>query len=217
MSGRVLTVRQARNLDLKARVKLGIPTILLMENAGRAVSKEVIGVISGRRMKVALFCGKGNNGGDGFCAARHLLARGINPDVYLCGNINEVKGEARINLEILLRLKKKVLQINLNNLKAVQARIPGYGLIVDALLGVGIKGLVKGIFVDIITAINQSKAYVLSVDTPSGLDANTGRVLGVSIKADRTVTFIAEKKGMVRGLGKKLCGKIITEDIGFPL
>lgn len=106
---RVLTVRQARNLDLKARVKLGIP-------------------------------------------------------------------------------------INLNNLKAIQARIPGYGLIVDALLGVGIKGLVKGIFADIITAINQSKAYVLSVDTPSGLDANTGRVLG-----------------------KKLCGKIITEDIGFPL
>lgn len=217
MFGKILSVRQARNLDVKARVKLGIPTILLMENAGRAVSKEVLKVIRGRRMKVALFCGKGNNGGDGFCAARHLLARGINPDVYLCGNINEVKGEAKVNLEILLRLKKKVLQVNSNNLKAIQARIPGYSLIVDALLGVGIKGLVKGIFADIITAINQSKAYVLSVDIPSGLDANTGRVLGVSVKADRTVTFVAKKKGMVRAWGNKLCGKIITEDIGFPL
>lgn len=217
MSGKILTARQARNLDFKARVKLGIPTILLMENAGRAVSKEVSGIISGRRMKAALFCGKGNNGGDGFCAARHLLSRGINPDIYLCGNMNEVKGEARVNLEILLRLKKKVLQVNPNNLKAIRARIPGYGLIVDALLGVGIKGLVKGIFADIIIAINQSKAYVLSVDIPSGLDADTGRVLGVSVKADRTVTFIAGKRGMFRAWGKKLCGKIITEDIGFPL
>ena len=217
MSGKILTVRQAKKLDFKARVKLGIPTILLMENAGRAVGKEVLGIIGGRRMKVALFCGKGNNGGDGFCAARHLLSRGINPDIYLCGNINEVKGEARVNLEILLRLNKKVLQIKPNSFKAIRARIPGYDLIVDALLGVGIKGLVKGIFADIITAINQSKAYVLSVDIPSGLDANTGRVLGVSIKADKTITFIAKKQGMVRAQGKKLCGKIITENIGFPL
>jgi NAD(P)H-hydrate epimerase len=114
-------------------------------------------------------------------------------------------------------LKKRVFQINSKTLKAVRSRIPGYGLIVDALLGVGIKGLVKGVFADIINAINQSKAYILSVDIPSGLDANTGQALGVSVKADRTVTFIAKKKGMVKGGGEKLCGKIVVENIGFPL
>ena len=217
MSGKILTVSQAKDLDSKAREKFGIPTILLMENAGRAVSETVYKVIGSRKMKIAIFCGKGNNGGDGFCAVRHLLSRGVNPDVYLCGNINEVRGEARVNLEILLRLKKKVLQVNQNNLKTIRARMPGYSLIVDALLGVGIKGLVKGIFADIINAINQSKAYILSVDIPSGLDANTGQALGVSVKADRTVTFIAKKKGMVKGGGEKLCGKIVVENIGFPL
>ncbi|MFA5311664.1 MAG: NAD(P)H-hydrate epimerase [Candidatus Omnitrophota bacterium] len=217
MAGKILTVSQARNLDSKAREKFGIPAILLMENAGRAVSEEVSRVIGGGEMKVAIFCGKGNNGGDGFCAARHLISRGVNPDIYLCGSINEVRGEAKVNLEILLKLKKGVFQVNPKKLKAVRARIPGYGLIVDALFGVGIKGLVKGIFADIINTINQSRAYIISVDIPSGLDANTGRVLGVSVKADATVTFIAKKKGMVKGEGERLCGRIVVENIGFPL
>jgi hydroxyethylthiazole kinase-like uncharacterized protein yjeF len=213
---KALTVLEAKRLDLRAIKSFGVPSILLMENAGRAVSIEAFKNIGSKKPKIAIICGKGNNGGDGFSAARHLMARGIDPDLYLCAGFSEVKGEARINLNILLKLKKKVFIINDKSLKAFKKRLASYGLIVDSIFGVGLKGVVKGIIAEVINIINQSNVRVISVDLPSGIDADTGEVLGIAVKADTTVTFIAPKLGMLKGHGKEFCGKIIVQDLGFP-
>jgi len=99
----------------------------------------------------------------------------------------------------------------------VKRRILRYNLIIDALLGVGLKGDVHGIYRDLIGIMNTAKAYMLSADIPSGLDATTGKVLGCCVKADKTVTFVARKRGMVVGEGRKFCGKVVVKDLGIPL
>lgn len=208
-SKRILTAAQAKALDKNALEKFGISTLVLMENAGRVINAEALKILRNKPSKVAIFCGTGNNGGDGFCAARHLLTAGIKPEVYLTGRVEDVKKEAKINLEIWLNLKQ--------NIRPIKNKIRGYDLIIDALLGVGLKGQVRPAYREAIDRINLAKAYVLSVDIPSGLDATTGKVLGGCIKADKTVTFVAKKRGMVYGQGRKYCGKILIRDIGVPL
>lgn len=215
-SSKLLTAKTAKKIDTKAKDILGVSTLVLMENAGRAIAEEAIKMLSGKK-SVVIFCGKGNNGGDGFVAARHLLTRGIKPDIFLAGNIEDVKDEARINLEILLKLKQKITEVEEENLYLVKNKISKYDLIIDALLGVGLKGEVGGIFRDLIGIINSSKGYILSVDIPSGLDATTGKVLGCCVKADKTVTFVAKKRGMVLGEGPKYCDGIVVKDLGIPL
>lgn len=215
-SSKLLTAKTAKDIDIKASDKLGVSTLVLMENAGRAVAEEVIKILSNKK-SIAIFCGKGNNGGDGFVAARHILTQGIRPDIFLAGNIQDVQNEARINLDILLKLKQKIVEVEEENLYLVKNKISEYDLIIDALLGVGLKGEVRGIFRDLIGIINNSKAYILSVDIPSGLDATTGRVLGCAVIADKTITFVAKKLGMTIRQGTKNCGKIIVKDLGIPL
>ena len=210
---RLLTAQSAKLIDLKAREKFGISTLTLMENAGRAVALEAFK--SGKFKKIAIFCGKGNNGGDGFVAARHLLACGIKPDIFLVGKSAQVENEAKTNLTILLKLKTKITEVSENNFSRID--LAQYGLIIDALLGVGLSGAVRGTYKDLISLINSSRVYILSVDIPSGLDATTGKILGACVKADKTVTFVAKKRGMVVGKGPKYCGKIAVADLGLPL
>jgi len=213
---RILTVKQAKAQDTQAKERFGISTLVLMENAGGAVAKEAIKTLR-ERTKIAVFCGRGNNGGDGFVAARHLLAYNIKPDVFLAGKILDVENETRVNLEILLRLRQKISEVEEKNLHIVKNKIAKYSLIIDALLGVGLQGQVRGIFRSLIGIINSAKAHILSVDIPSGLDATTGAVLGCCVMADKTVTFVAKKRGMVVGEGPKYCGKVIVRDLGIPL
>jgi hydroxyethylthiazole kinase-like uncharacterized protein yjeF len=216
----LVSVRQAREIDNKARKLLGISTLVLMENAGRAVAEESSRMSSGRdkrMLRCAIFCGKGNNGGDGFVAARHLLLKGIKPDIFLAAGINDVKNEARANLEIILKLKQKIFEVKPNNLRLVSAKLKRHSFIIDALLGIGLSGEVSGVFRDLIGIINKSKAKKLAVDIPSGLDADSGKVLGCCVKADTTVTFVAKKRGMVEGAGPKYCGRIVVRDLGIPL
>lgn len=211
MSG-LLTSRTARAIDTQIRDKLGIPTLVLMENAGAAVAREALKY---RKIKkgVAVFCGKGNNGGDGFAAARHLSAHGVKPDVFFAGKFGEAKNEAKTNLEILHKLKQKVFEVNESN--ALEIVIKKYGLIIDALLGVGLAGPPRGVYADLIRMINSSGAKVIAVDIPSGLDATRGEIPGLCVKADRTVTFISQKRGMVMGEGPEYCGKIIVDGLGI--
>lgn len=211
-----ITAQEAKGIDIKARNSFGISTLVLMENAGRQVAQEALKMLR-RGKRVVIFCGKGNNGGDGFVAARHLLVKGIRPDIFLAGKINAVENEARQNLDILLRLKTKIIEAGEENLHLLKNRVLRYNLIIDALLGIGLSGEVRGIFKDLIGIINLSKAKVLSVDIPSGLDATTGRVLGCCVKADRTVTFVSRKRGMIKGSGSKNCGKVIVKDLGISL
>ncbi len=215
-NSKLLTTKSAKAIDLKAKDILGISTLVLMENAGRQIAEETIKIL-GKKKSVGVFCGKGNNGGDGFVTARHLLAWGIKPDIFLAGEISDVENEAKTNLEILLKLKHKITEVAEENLHLIKNKISKYDLIIDALLGVGLAGEVRGIYRDLIGIINTSKAYILSVDIPSGLDATTGKVLGCCVKADKTVTFVAKKRGMVVGEGPKFCGKVMVKGLGIPL
>lgn len=241
-----LSAKQAREIDYKFREILGVPSLVLMENAGRAVAEEALRLFSPkgavaifcgnarsksmlrraafcsntpskRMLRCAIFCGKGNNGGDGFVAARHLLLKGIRPDIFLAADIPEVKNEARANLDIALGLKLKIFAVRQDNLSEVQVALKRYNLIIDALLGIGLNKEVDGLLGEIIEMINISRAKKLAADIPSGLDAETGRVLGHCVKADTTVTFVAKKRGMVKGEGPKYCGRIVVRDLGIPL
>jgi len=215
-NSKLLTAKKAKDIDIIAKEIFGISTLVLMENAGRQVASEAVKILHERK-NVAIFCGKGNNGGDGFVAGRHLLTYGIKPVIFLAARIQDVENEARENLEILLRLKQKIIEVEEGNLYLVKNKVSKCALIIDALLGVGLQGAVKGIYRDLIGIINASGAYILSVDIPSGLDATTGKILGCCIKADKTVTFVAEKRGMVIGDGPKYCGRIVVKDLGIPL
>jgi len=214
---RVLTASQAKSLDKKANEKFGISTLLLMENAGRSISEEALKIPQSLKGKIAIFCGTGNNGGDGFCAARHLLTAGIKPDIYLASRKGDVKNEAKANLDILLRLGQKIKEVNPGNLSLIKAGIGKYSLIIDALLGVGLKGEIRHVYQELINIINASKAYVLSVDIPSGLDANSQKAPVGCIKADKTVTFVAKKRGMVSKAGRRFCGEVLVRSIGIAL
>jgi len=210
---KTITVSEARLLDKKAREVYGLSTSVLMENAGRAVAEEIIKL---KRRKIAIFCGKGNNGGDGFVAARHLFAKGIRSDIFLVGKMSDVKGEARLNLDILLKLKHRILEIDAKNVKLLKKNIRRYDLIVDAIFGVGFKGSLSSVFVDLIESINSAGAYILSIDVPSGLNPDTVNTLSACVKADTTVTFVAVKRPMVEGNSPEYCGEIIVSDLGFP-
>jgi len=210
---RTISREEAKLVDERVAKELGLSTLILMENAGRSVAEEIIKL---KKKRVAIFCGKGNNAGDGFVCARHLLSKGLNPDVLLLTEISEIKNEARINLDILLKLKPKIFKINAENFIFYKNKIKNYDLVVDALFGIGLKGEILGLFKEVIAAINSLAKYVVSIDIPSGLDADRGKILGACIKADKTITFLAVKKGMLINEGPKYCGKIIVKDLGFP-
>ncbi len=210
-----LTACEAQSVDAYARDEFGISALVLMENAGRAVAEEAVKAL-GNKGKVAIVCGKGNNGGDGLVAARHLIARGLEPDVFLSGRISDLKGEALVNAGILTRARQRIVEVRPETLRGVKTDLARYGVIVDALLGVGLEGEVRGIPKDLIDAMNSSRAYIVAVDIPSGLDATGGEVRGAAVKANKTVTFIARKRGMLVGRGPELCGEIVVEDLGLP-
>lgn len=216
---RTITSAQVKKIDLKARERYGFSVFMLMENAGRAVAAEAELFIQKQKHPIttAVICGKGNNGGDGLVAARHLLAGEIGIDLFLVGEPSDLKGAAGQNLEILLKLKQRVTRVGQKNIARVKSRVARYDLIIDALFGVGLRGEVRGIHRELINSINASGAYVISVDIPSGLDADKGKVLGVAVEADRSVTFVAAKPGMFLAKGKKLCGKISVKNLGIPL
>ena len=150
-----------------------------------------------------MVCGKGNNGGDGFVAARHLLNAGVKVSVVVIGKVSRLKPDAKINYNILKKMKAKFTQ-----------KIGG-DLIIDALFGIGLNSGIRGPYVRVIRAINNSSIRVLSVDVPSGLDADTGKVQGIAIRANKTVTFVSPKRGFYRKDGPKYCGKIVKKNIGI--
>ena len=177
-----------RGVDKAASEIGGIPSIVLMENAAMACVEELKNDFANLSEKsVAVFCGKGNNGGDGFAIARHLYNMGIDVAVYLvCGN--EFKGDAKINFDI----------------------------IVDAIFGTGISGTVRGISYDVISEINDNAKYIMAVDVPSGINSDSGEICGVCIKADKTVTFAAYKVGMLMFPAADYVGKAAVKNISIP-
>ena len=215
-----LTREEMRKLDRKAIEEYKIPGIILMENAGRNVAEEVLKMLDDpQQTKVAILCGKGNNGGDGFVIARHLHNHGISVDVFLVAKISDIlkDGDAGTNLQILLNMKIPVKEIlNIPGVNSILKELNNYNILVDALFGTGLSGDVREPFKTLISGVNNLNKPVVSVDIPSGLDCNTGRVLGTAIKATKTVTFAAAKKGFYLGEGPSCTGIVIVSGISIP-
>ena len=203
---------EMRGVDKAASEIGGIPSIVLMENAAMACVEELKNDFANLSEKsVAVFCGKGNNGG--FAIARHLYNMGIDVAVYLvCGN--EFKGDAKINFDIIKRMNINIDVISdIEDLKYI---VRSYDIIVDAIFGTGISGTVRGISYDVISEINDNAKYIVAVDVPSGINSDSGEICGVCIKADKTVTFAAYKVGMLMFPAADYVGKVAVKDISIP-
>jgi hydroxyethylthiazole kinase-like uncharacterized protein yjeF len=213
-----VTREEMREMDRRAIEEFGIPGVILMENAGLAAAEEVWKLAGcSPAATVSLLCGKGNNGGDGYVTARHLYNRGMDPRVFVFAPLDEISGDAAINLGIIRRMGLKVEEVtSQNDLPEVERAIVSADVVVDALLGTGVSGEVRGLIRSGIEIINRGPRRVVSVDIPSGLDANTGEILGVCVKADVTVTFAARKTGLGRRNGPERAGRVVVAEISIP-
>lgn len=213
----------SRRVDEIALSRYGIPSIVLMENAARAVAQtamDMLDDISGRG--VVILCGPGNNGGDGFAAARHLHNMGADVGIVMSSPRDRHHGDAAINLEIAVRMGLTAVRAD----PAAPARAAGdlaarlgASLIIDALLGTGLDRPVGEPFAALIQWADERRkrgALVLAVDTPSGLDVDTGSPLGVAVRADTTVTFAGLKRGFTELAAQEYVGEVVVADIGVP-
>jgi len=215
----VMTRDEVRAFDAWAINTLGIPGVVLMENAGRSCAElieEKLEDLAGR--KVCIFCGTGNNGGDGYVIARHLINRGIKVTVVVCGDRSKIKGDAKINLDILEQMGESIELLNPSDRDIagqVERFVTGSGIIVDSLFGTGLRGQLSDEYRRLIGSINNCDCPVLAVDIPSGLDCDAGEPLGAAIRAVWTVTFVAVKKGFVPGSAAQYTGEIFIASIGI--
>jgi len=214
---KVVTAFQMQNLDRRAIHDFGIPGIVLMENAGggtvQAIYKHFPDISF---KKVIIFAGRGNNGGDGFVIGRHLINMGVEVTAFLLAKKEKVVGDARINMELYHKLRP-IHELNCReDLIRFKDEIGQGNLIIDAILGTGLKSEVAGFYREIINYINGLSIPVVAVDIPSGIDANTGKILGVAIRSQLTVTFGLPKLGLVVYPGLDLVGKMEVLDISIP-
>ncbi len=207
---KIISCSQARQLDILAVEKYGVPSILLMENAGRGLA-DILSPFEPK--KVVICCGKGNNGGDGFVVARHLLLRKINVQVYAMGNPEQYKNDALVNLRILNNMDVNIIYDNDRGIYQLQEHLNEADWVVDALLGTGTKGAPRFPYDRVIDQINLSDKKVLSVDIPSGLDGDTGEAATCCIKASITGTMAAIKTGLIKA-NSEVTGEIKVVDIG---
>jgi len=225
----LMTKEQVRAVDSWAINTLGIPGVVLMENAGRSCAeliKEKLKYVA--TPKVCIFSGTGNNGGDSYVIARHLLNSSFEVVVVLCGSREKVKGDAKVNLDILERLgrptsragdstSRQVEQLNLGDID-VPGRVKTFtadaDMVVDGLFGTGLSGQLSDDYQQLIETINACNCPILAVDIPSGLDCDAGQPLGAAIRADYTVTFVAVKKGFASESAAQYTGEIFVASIG---
>ena len=215
---RLLNGAEMRAVDRASTEKFGIPGELLMENAALAAVAEIGTVLDGFAGKRAvIFCGTGNNGGDGFAIVRHLLSRGMDVRVFMLGSAERLSGDAKLNYEILYLNGTEVQQITeQRQINLLRLAVFSADIIVDAILGTGLSGEVEGVVLDVIELINDSGGHVLSVDIPSGLCAERGLPLPLAVKADVTVTFGYAKIGLVLPAALPYTGKLVVADISLP-
>jgi NAD(P)H-hydrate epimerase len=215
----VMSRSEVRRFDAWVINELGIPGIVLMENAGRSCAELIIDKLADiDNPKVCIFCGTGNNGGDGYVIARHLAGAAIATNVVICGDKARIKGDALANLKIIEGLKLPIGQLEMTP-GQIAGRVKEFArssdILVDALFGTGLKGELTAPYPELINAINTCNLPVVAVDIPSGLDCDTGRPLGEAIKAVDTVTFVAVKKGFVAGADSiNYTGQIHIASIG---
>jgi len=209
-----LTREQARSIDRQAINDFGIPDILLMENAGRSISDFLLAKIVS--VPVFVVCGKGNNGGDGIVAARHLANHGISVSIALCADPNTLQGSTLTNYSIAKKSGIEIIPISDKQTELPEGKLSSAGWIIDALLGTGLQGRVGEHYEKIIKSMNYSARKILAVDIPSGLDCDSGVPLGISVKAEVTLTVAAMKKGFLNPDSGQYTGEVHIIDAGFP-
>jgi NAD(P)H-hydrate epimerase len=215
---RVLNSAQMRDADRRTIEEIGIPSLVLMENAGRQAVAAMEAVYSDLLdRQVAVLCGRGNNGGDGFVVARTLVQRGADVAVFLIGRVADVRGDARVNLEILGRLGVTVVEIADSQAWELHfSEVSNCTLIVDAIFGTGLKSPVSGLIESVIADVNASEIPVVAIDLPSGLSADSPDPIGPSIEAGLTITLAAPKVPLVLPPAELRAGDIVIADIGIP-
>jgi len=194
---------------------MGISRLTLMENAGRSIANKIVNI--SKPCKVTIFAGTGGNGGDGFVAARHLLNMDFEVDIYFLGHPSDIKStESLKNWEILKNINIKTNSLEIHVIKdSSQLESTNSAVVVDAILGTGIKGNIREPVSSAVDIINNSSGTVIAVDIPTGLDPQTGMVNHKAVEADFTITFHKQKKGIKNG-DKKYLGTIVVCDIGIP-
>ncbi len=213
---RILTAEAMREVDRAAIEELGIPSLVLMENAAIGVV-EALCQAYGEADSVAIFCGPGNNGGDGLAIARHLAVRGFEVRIFLVTGGRSMTGDAGIQLGICRRAELPILEIDSREVlpSALEAAAE-CDVVVDALFGTGLARPLEGLFAETVQAINDLAAPVVAVDLPSGLSASLTRPIGLCVQADMTVTFAAPKVAHVFPPAADFVGEMVVTDLGIP-
>jgi NAD(P)H-hydrate epimerase len=215
---RVLNTEQMREADRRTIEDIGIPSVVLMENAGRqAVAAMEAAFDDLASSRVGVICGRGNNGGDGFVVARTLAQRGVEASVFLLGSVAEVRGDARANLEILGNIGLTVVEItNAQEWELHFTEISECDLIVDAIVGTGFRGTLSGLLETVVADVNALGVPVVSIDLPTGLSADSHEVESEAIEASMTVTLAAPKIPLVFPPADARAGDLVIADIGIP-
>jgi ADP-dependent NAD(P)H-hydrate dehydratase / NAD(P)H-hydrate epimerase len=217
---KILTAAEMREVDRLSTERYGIPSLTLMENAGRGVAEFIRARCSPlERCRVTILCGRGNNGGDGLVTARYLQDMGGNPGVYLVAAPGDLKGDAAANLARWRQMQGELRVIgNGEEWQSAKREIVSSDILVDALLGTGIRGRVEGLLATVIQDVNQRdrRTEVIAVDIPSGLPSDTGEVPEVVVLANYTVSLTAPKVGMVLGNARAAVGELAICEIGSP-
>ncbi|WP_035292373.1 bifunctional ADP-dependent NAD(P)H-hydrate dehydratase/NAD(P)H-hydrate epimerase [Clostridium sp. KNHs214] len=211
---RIGTSKASREMDRVCIEKIKIPGIVLMENAALKVVKNIdMNEID----SFVLVCGKGNNGGDGFAIARHLHIQGKKVQVFLVGNTEGLTHDCMVNYCIVSNLGITISKINnISDLDYLRNCISTSGMVIDCLFGTGLTRKVEGIYEQVISIINENSPCTLSVDVPSGINSDNGQVMGICVKAHKTVSFQIYKSGFLKYSSSKFIGQVIVENIGIP-
>ena len=215
---RVLNTAQMREADRRTIHEIGIPSIVLMENAGRqAVAAMEAAFEDLAASHVAVMCGRGNNGGDGVVVARTLIQRGVETSVFLIGSVSDVQGDARVNIEVLGRIGLTVVEItSAQDWELHFSEISECDVLVDAMLGTGFHGVLSGLLQTVVADINGLGVPVVAIDLPTGLSADGAEMEGEAIEASMTVTLAAPKIPLVFPPAESHAGDLVIADIGIP-
>lgn len=215
----VLSRAQMRAFDAHAIDVCKVPSLVLMENAGRGAADVIERELLGGRpegKRVVLVCGVGNNGGDGFVVGRHLLARGARVEAWLTGDAAKMTADCRANHDAFAGLGGHVDVVVPSAFDPLRLALAGAEVIVDALFGTGLDRPIGDLFTGVVSFVNDARAKKAALDVPSGMNADTGAVMGSAVRADLTVTFAHLKLGHVTGQGAHLSGQVRVVDIGVP-
>jgi hydroxyethylthiazole kinase-like uncharacterized protein yjeF len=212
---KVSSVHEMRNMDRTAVEKFGIIEELLMENAALATCSVILNTCGVAGKKFIIVCGIGNNGGDGFAIARKIHSNGGIVTVFILGDSTKLRGAAKMNFDIISRIPLEIQTVE--SVESIRSQVLHCDAIVDAIFGTGLTREVGGLYKDIIQLINAGNKTVFSVDIPSGVNGDTGKIMGAGVEADYTVTYGLPKRGTLLYPGYELCGELFVTHISFPL